>query len=162
MTRIIYFHKPKYWEVVSIVVYSLVTGYLYWMLNQPFQPSVKRQQLLVYSFASFLYIHAFNYKAMRNATVFVMWLAFGLLHLLIYAQLKDNPALLNYANSLRGTVPVLLLYQLFRILSLEFLGVELAAVTRSGKALFDARSNNTLDFVYLITSVIAFVGVMIM
>lgn len=149
---IFYFDKLNIWDRITIAVYFLLTiglGYYFICINDS---TSKKTILLCYALGTQLFLYVINYKSLRNLTVYFIWIAFALVHLYFYSQLKDNPGLLNVrghaATGLKNTIFLLLLFQLLRIISAKTQHQELVCPARGGHTdIFDGRKATFIDFI---------------
>lgn len=116
----------------------------------------------MYAGATQLFLYLFGYHALRNMTYFACWFFIGLIHLLVYEQIKDNKTLFMHNHSaatcLRNTVLLLILVQLFRIISLAIQHKEFVVPEKGGAPdLYDNRKANFLDKLLFFT----YIGVML-
>ncbi len=94
----------------------------------------------------------FYYKALRNLTFYLIWVAIGFIHLLIFYLLNQDPSIpLSIKDSianLRITLPLILLYQVFRLLSLFVQSQELVGISSTSfKDIHNDRYVNIIDFI---------------
>ncbi len=86
--------------------------------------------------------------------VYLIWAIFGLLHFVGYLFLKDDPALemvhRHSAVGLRNTLILLFIFQLLRLISVNFQHQEFVAVARSKTDTFDERRITIVDFLIFI------------
>jgi hypothetical protein len=132
----------------------LSLGLSYYLLTE-LNVDKKADVIFIYGLGTHLILYTFLYKSLRNLTVFFIWLLFGLLHLLAYFELKDNTALQMFnghsTTPLRNTIPLLVLYQMLRLVSLKIRGQELVVPNKISRTdMFDERQPTWVDFVYLI------------
>ena len=109
----------------------------------------RAENLVMYTIGTHLLLYFVNYKSLRNFSVFILWLAIGLVHFVFYMQLRLDSSLEmakgHSATGLRNTVILLILFQALRILSLNVQKQEFVAVSRGRYDLFDERKLNILD-----------------
>lgn len=122
-----YFDKLDAWDKWSIGLYLLLTVGLGWLMLSISAES-SRQVLFAYASATPLYLYVFSYKSVRKLAGIAAWGGMSLGHLAIYFQLKNLPFWEEDARGLRNTLPLLLLIQVFRFLSLRLRGVDLVPV----------------------------------
>lgn len=158
---IFYFKKLKRIDYILIVIYlllSILSGYLFFTSkeNEP-----KRDILFVYTIGSHFYIYFFIYRALRNLSFYVVWLFFASIHLYFYFQLKNDLTLsflkANPVFGLRNTIILLILYQLFRVISLNIQKQEFVPPTKGGKDIYDNRKSNILDHLFFILYVVTII-----
>ena len=149
------------WDKVTIILYIAISFILFWYYNlNTTELVLKRDILLSYIIGTHLFLYFFNYKSLRNFKVFLIWFGFGIIHLIIFFKLKEANSLQNlseYATSGFGnTIPLLILFQILRIVNLKIQGQELVATnTMMATDLFDNRMPNALDFFSLIIYLLA-------
>lgn len=125
--RLFYFEKLTAWDKWSIGLYLLLSVGLGW-LALSLSPASGRNVIAMYAFMSSLYLYLFSYKSIRKPTGVAAWGLVGLIHLAVYLQLKDLPYWEKDALGLRNTLPLLLLIQVFRFISLRLRSVDLVPV----------------------------------
>lgn len=152
---IFYFDKLTLWDRISIWFYTVLSftcAYFFYYKNNA---SANRELLVFYTVGTQLFLYLFNYKSLRNFTVYLAWVFIALVHLFFYFQLKDIPILQNVrghaATGLRNTIIVLLLYQVLRIISVNTQKQELVAPTRGGTTdIFEGRKITFIDYVLFV------------
>ncbi len=152
---IFYFDKLKTWDKVTIVLYVLLSAGLWSYFNSTTNTKTQQDILFGYAFGTQFFFYSFNYKSLRNLTVYTFWVTIGIIHLYFYYQLKDNQALLNArghsATGLRNTLVLLLLFQVLRFISARTQGQELVCPTKgSWTDLFDDRRITLIDFILFV------------
>jgi hypothetical protein len=153
---IYYFDELKPFDKWTIGLYVVLSlGLSYYFLTE-LNVENKTDVIFMYGLGTHLVLYTFCYKSLRNLTVFFIWVLFGLLHLLIYLQLKDDITLQLFrghsTTPLRNTIPLLLLYQVLRLLSLKKQGHELVVPNKiSGTDMFHERRPTWIDFLLLIS-----------
>jgi len=115
--HIFYFNKITKWDKITILLYLFLSIWLtFYYRNNPIDYNLKRNILFFYAFGTHFFLYTFNYKSLRNLTVYFTWFAFALIHLIIYFKLKDFDYLQNIqlhaSIGLRNTVPLLMLFQI--------------------------------------------------
>ncbi|MCC8425029.1 hypothetical protein [Mucilaginibacter sp. UR6-11] len=149
-----YFKKLTGWNIAGLAGYILFSlfGYGYCSLFTPDElPQFLLGDILVMQ--GLLYL--LGYKKLRNMTVFFCWCAVGLMQVLIYFLLKDNPALkvghLSAVVAFRNTIPLLLLFQSLRFLYFKIQGRELIMLSKLGqKDMYDNRESDFFDVISFI------------
>ncbi len=149
---IFYFDKLKTWDKVTIVLYLLLSIGLWYYFYNTASNKTQRNILLGYAFGTQLFFYFFNYKSLRNLSVYFFWVVVGIIHLFIYFQLKDNQTLLNVrghsATGLRNTIILLLVFQVLRFISARTQGQELVSPSKGSTTdLFDDRRITFIDFI---------------
>ena len=109
------------------------------------------------------FLYFFNYQSLRNLTSFIIWMIFGVYHLILYFLLKNEVGLQmvngHTATPLRNTVFILLLFQILRIGSLNVQHQEFVALSRGSNVdLFDERRFTIIDVIILFLFIGAIVG----
>lgn len=149
-----YFKKLTGWNIAGLVGYisfSLI-GYVYCNL-------LTADELPQFLLCDILFmqglLYFLGYKALRNMTFFFCWCAVGLMQVLIYFLLKDNPALkvghLSAVVAFRNTIPLLLLFQSLRFLYFKIQGRELIMLSKLGqKDMYDNRESDFFDVISFI------------
>lgn len=147
---IFYFNKLSSWDKTTIVLYCALTIGLYYFVETTTDNMPRRDVFFLYPFGTQLFLYLFNYKSLRNLTVYFFWIAIGLLHLVFYFLLRNNVIYDSPETSLKGfrnTIILLLLYQVLRFISAKTQGQELVSPSKSGTDLFDERRVTFIDLV---------------
>ena len=151
------------WDKISILIYVVLSVVLWIYFTHIEDYQSKRSLLLAYSLGTQVCLYVFNFRSLRNLTSYGIWLFIGLLHLVAYFHFKRNPLLSNVrghaATGLRNTLPLLLLFQVLRALSLRFQNRELVAPSKSTTDIFDERRVNFFDFMLFF---VYFIGMIIL
>lgn len=138
---IFYFERLKAWDIWTIAAYVIISLAVYINGN--------KGSLLLYVIFTQIFIYVCNYRSLRNLSVYLVWLGFGIVHFVVYLYLRNNPLFAlpkgNAANALKDTIILLFVYQLLRILSLNIQHQEFVMPTRSGTDIFGERFPNWLD-----------------
>lgn len=145
-----FYSEPlKLWDKWSIGSYALITlilGVMYSLQDE----SSKLNILLIYTISSQLFIIMFLYTSLRNFKAFLFWCLFGLIHFIVYFLIKDDIALQigksRPAGCLKITIPLLLLFQLFRYISITLRGRDFVMPAK-GKDLFEGKKVSALDYI---------------
>jgi len=95
------------------------------------------------------------YTSIRNFKAYLLWLCFGVMHLILYFCFRGNPAIKMYRGNptagLLNTIVLLLLFQFLRYLSLKFQNREFVAPARGGGPdLFENKKVTFADFVIFV------------
>jgi hypothetical protein len=152
---VFYFERLKPWDIWTILIYAIVSIGVFCNLS--------KEVLFVYTILTHLFIYVFNYKSLRNLSVYLIWLLFGISHFVIYAILKEGYSLETEqvggaVLGLRNTIILLVIFQILRVLSLNIQHQELVAPARGNTTdIFDERRVNWLDnFLFVIYVACAF------
>lgn len=158
MHPIFYFKKPSLFDKWSIGVYLVLTLGLaiYWL--QIDNQANKSAILFTYGVITQFLIYGVLYKSLRNLTVFSIWLLIGLVHFYGYCELRTDVTLIatdgHSALPLRNTIPLLILFQFLRFISLKIQHQELVCPGKPSKwdktDLYSEREINWLDYVLLV------------
>jgi hypothetical protein len=150
-----YFKKLDGWNIAGMVGYisfSLI-GCIYCIA---FTPEELPLFLLCTTVFTQGLLYFLGYKALRNMTFFLAWFAIALVQLFIYWLIKDIAVLEMHRPpagvGFRNTVPLLLLFQLLRFISLKIQGIELIMPPRiDQKDEHDNRYGTFFDFIFFLT-----------
>lgn len=120
---IFYFEKFNTWDVISIISYLLISIIVY------FQCTLSDFGIVhMYAFITQFFLITFNYKSLRNLSVYYVWLVIGGIHLFVYFKLIDLPDLVgthdHSAKDLKNTLIILGYYQVIRFISARTQGQE--------------------------------------
>lgn len=106
-----------------------------------------RKTIVFYSFALYFFTLGFNYRALRNLNVWLLWLGISIVQLGIYYKHgldnTDWPAI----NGLRNFWAFLIIFQIFRWTSLKIQKKEFVSVSRSKTDILDNREFTFWDWI---------------
>jgi hypothetical protein len=122
--------------------------------------------LVGYTIGTHLFIYLFNYHSLRNLSVYLIWIFFGVGHFIAFMYLKDYDQLRmvkgHAANGLKGTIILLVIFQILRIISLNIQHQELVAPNRGGGIdIFEERSVNWLDYILFVIYMACGIGLVV-
>lgn len=143
---IFYFEKFKSWDIWTIVIYAVISAFVFF----------NKDILSFYTIVTCIFIYLFNYKSLRNLSVYLVWLFFGIVQFCAYLYLKDDDSLImiqggSSALGLRNIFILLIVFQILRIASLNIQHQELVAPVRGGAIdVFGERYLNWLDYVLFV------------
>lgn len=147
---IFYFQRLERSDIWTVIIYILLTTYLFYVndLNQ--------KVIFYYTFGTQLGLYIFYYKALRNLSFYFIWIAIGLFHLLLFYLIKEDASLSmsikQTAVHLRNTLPLILLYQGLRLLSLFVQSQELVSPQPSSfRNSYDKRKVDLIDYLLFFT-----------
>jgi len=147
-----YFKPLGQWDKIFIYSY-LIFSVVFLIVNLSDDNSAKTSILTIYVILMQLNIYLLGYKSLRNLTSYLVWLSFGIFHLLLYFQLKNDHSyssfIGSYAYFLPNSIILLILFQILRFISIKINNVEFVAPARGG-ALFDNVKVSFLDYVLLL------------
>ena len=135
-----YFKKITPWEKIFVGIYLFITVALYFLYLAFSEDRINI--LIAYPATSQLFIIVFLYASLRNFGFYLIWLGFGLLHLVAYEFIKND----TYPKVFGGhassvfiyTIPILLFYQVLRYVSRKIQLREFVFPSKgSNKDLFD-------------------------
>ena len=141
---IFYFEKFRPWDIWTIVIYAIISIAVFFNLT--------KNILSNYTILTCVFIYLFNYKSLRNLSVYLIWLLFGVGQLVGYLYLKEDNSLLmpqggSAALGLRNIFILLIVFQLLRVISLNIQNQEFVAPTRGGAIdIFEERRVSWLDY----------------
>jgi hypothetical protein len=150
------FRKLETFHQWTIGLYVLLTIGIFYL----FEPNP--QMVFWYGLLTQFSLYAFGYKALRNLTVYLIWLAIGLFHFYLYVNLSALGFEMEWENGvtpLRNTAALLLIFQLLRFVNLKINGQEPVLPGRiGGYDLFDEREVNWVDVVLFLIYIGCMVG----
>ncbi|MCR9016839.1 hypothetical protein [Aquiflexum gelatinilyticum] len=152
---IFYFSKISSWDKVTIGLYIILSIFLWHYFGNAANNKIQRDILFGYSIGTQFFLYFFNYKSLRNLSVYFFWVGIGILHLFIYLELKDVEMLQNVrghsATGLRNTIILLFLFQVLRFVSAKTQGQELVCPSKGSRTdFFDERRVTILDFILFV------------
>jgi hypothetical protein len=156
MTKpVFHFDKLKPLDIWTLGLYLVLTVGLACYLVSTEDIVNKRNWIFGYALGSQLALYGLNYKSLRNLTVFFLWTGIGILHLYFYYHLKNDTSLEmargHAAIPLRNTIPLLIIHQLLRLVSLKIQHKELVVPSRGFDSdIYGERRVNWLDFILFI------------
>ncbi|KAA9338573.1 hypothetical protein F0P96_07010 [Hymenobacter busanensis] len=129
--------------VLVLLVYALLSGFLFWsFLSEPHALEF-RPLLLVYTLGTQFWFLLFGFRQLRNITLYLTWCCWGLAHLLAYFALNHTS---GYEGPLRNTLVLLLLFQGLRYLSLRLRQVDFIPAVGKPPWYVDGRRATGVDF----------------
>ncbi len=140
------FQKLTRFDLWYLLSYALLSVVLFTLID--LTPAI----VFGYSFLTQLFLYVFCYKSLRNFYVFIIWLGIGFCHsYLHYILINDNSLRFvkgHAAMGLKNTLPLLLLFQVLRVLSLKIQRRELVSPSRGSTTdIFDEVKITWLDYV---------------
>lgn len=153
----IYFKQLTIWNIAGLIGYLFVSFYLCFYVNVQDQDWL----LFFYTWMTGFGLYGLGYRALRNMTFYLCWVAIAFAQLYVYFQIHNNPVFkpnalhtINTANGLRNTIFLLIFYQVLRFISLKVQGKELVSLSRTSKTdLYDERNITNIDkvcfFIYI-------------
>jgi hypothetical protein len=155
---IFYFEKLRAWDKITIALYlvvTVITIVYYWNAGS----SARKETLWMYPFLTQLFLYIFNYKSLRNLTVYCLWIVIAIGHFGMYLYLLDyieQRHLTGYAvTGLRNTLLLLLLFQVLRFISAKTQGQELVCPDKSGIDMYDHRKVTAIDCILFVVYLLA-------
>ena len=156
---LIYFEPLKIWDKWTIAIYALLTILVYFACTGKIYFSDIRGLIFGYALGTHYFIYFFNYQSLRNMYVFLIWVIFGIIHLLGYLFLKNDPTLemtkVHSAIGLRNTLILLFIFQMLRVISVNIQHQEFVALSKSKTDLFEGRKVTIVDFLIFVIYVAA-------
>jgi len=112
-------------------------------------------------------IYFFLYTSLRNFKSFLIWFGFGIIHLILFLIFKGDSKLQmkrgNASNELINSIPLLLLFQLMRYISLKIQHREFVMPSKGGGTdLFENKNPSPTDYLILIIYMGSFTGLNIL
>ncbi|OON67974.1 hypothetical protein [Hymenobacter sp. CRA2] len=150
-------------EIGSLLAYTLLTGVVVGAAAYGPQEALLRPLLLTYTFEVQLLLYVLFYQSLRNPVFFALCCLFGGLHLLLYYLLRHSGVHIAGApptgcQSLRATLPLLLLFQCLRLVSLAAQALDLVCPAKHGQFdIYHERRVTLLDIVLLLVYLLAVV-----
>ena len=150
----IYYETLKQWEIITVVIYALITVVI---VCSPFILSIKAMQnsIIAYSVSLQLFAYFFLYVSLRNFTIYLIWLCFGIVHFVLFFWFKGdsglNEGMANPSVTLVNTLPLLLLFQLLRFVSIKMQRREFVSPAKGGgRDLLENKTVTDIDFLIFI------------
>ncbi|MDB5285302.1 MAG: hypothetical protein JWR05_251 [Mucilaginibacter sp.] len=152
---IFYFERYKAWDIWTISIYAILTMFLFFLYKGAFWSNHFKDYLIIYTIGTHILLYLINYKSLRNFAVYLIWLLFGIVHLVAYFYLKGDSSLEmargSAASDLRNTIILFVIFQVLRIVSLNIQHQELVSPSRGGRTdIFEERNVNALDYLLFI------------
>ncbi len=117
---------------------------IYFLMIEPVEFS-NRNSIIFYSFGLYFFTIGFNYVALRNFDVWLLWFGFSLVQIVIYYKHGLNNADWSAIRGLRNFWIFLIAFQILRWVSLNFQNKEFVTLTRSKWDPLDNRRFTRLD-----------------
>ncbi|MFD2145013.1 hypothetical protein [Mucilaginibacter antarcticus] len=162
----IYYDSLKPWESVCMILYAIVTICV--ILTLVFaQPETKQTTMVMYIVLSQFGMYFGLYTSLRNFKAYLLWLSFGIVHLILFFCFKGNPTIEMYRGSptvgLLNTIILLMLFQFLRYLSLKFQNREFVAPAKGGGPdLFENKKVTFADFVIFVIYMGSWLGLSVL
>ncbi|TWI97179.1 hypothetical protein JN11_03639 [Mucilaginibacter frigoritolerans] len=150
----IYYESLKPWETVCMLLYAIVTVGV--TLTLVFaKPETKLTTIIMYIVLSQLGMYFGLYTSLRNFTSYLLWLGFGVVHILLFLFFRGSPTIEIYHGNptigLLNTIVLLLLFQFLRYVSLKIQHREFVAPAKGGGPdLFENKKLTFADFVIFV------------
>lgn len=134
-----------------LAIYVIFSFFLYVYFGVTKKPDI--YILMSYTFLTHFWLIGFDYRALRKLNYFFFWLLIGMIHFVIYINIKDNSAYAfvkgHAANGFRTTLILLLIFQCIRFLSFEVQGMDYVSPPKSGKMdMFNEREYTNWDILF--------------
>lgn len=162
--RIFEFSRLQLWDYITIGLYLVLTIYIHLTFTKDTFPSYANLLIFGYIFGTMMFNYLFNYKSLRNMTVFSIWILFGLYHFWLFKHLENVKEMYydsrHIAYGLKYSIVVLVIQQIFRFSYIKLTNMELVAPVKGGGTdIFDNRYPNILDFAFFALYVFIIVGI---
>ena len=149
-----YAEPLKNWEKRVILLYALITIMLFfWYIMADI--ATKRGILFIYGIGTQIGLYLALYTSLRNLKSYLIWCAFGVLHLIIYIfTINDHSLQMPRAHAssvLINTIALLLIFQFLRLASRNLQRREFVTPSRSGIDLFENRIVSGVDYFIFLT-----------
>jgi hypothetical protein len=148
------FSKFRLSDIIIFILYFLITVVVSIYLIAPNAISDKVQLAFRYAFITHFSFYGLCTKSLRNMSVLLVWILFGLVHLCFFYYFKNVLELihsdLKVLNILRNTIPILLFFQFLRFVSLKIQHQDLVLPNQSDTELNSERKTNFLDYILII------------
>ena len=148
--RIFVFSKLRQWDIATLILYLILTIYIHLTFTNNKLPDYAKGLIFGYIFGTMVFNYMFNYKSLRNMTVFVIWIVFGIYHLWLSKQIESVQAIYfdtsPITNGLKYSILILIIQQIIRFSYIKLTSMEIVApVKGGGPDLFDNRYTNFFD-----------------
>ena len=144
-------------EKLTISIYLIISFFI--LISFSETNNHQKEILFFYTFATHWFIYFFQYRALRNFRIYLIWILIGIFHLYVYFKIKDDELLSfvegHASTGFRNTILLLVLFQILRFSSLEIQKMELVAPSRGSS--FDIYDNREITYVDYISFIIYFV-----
>ncbi len=122
-----------------LVSIHLLVGLIFWMIyNVDLISGINLKMWIsaYYFLVPFALVGLF-YRNLRNFKYYLIWIVIGLIQLLIYNLIKDNPDFQfprsTAFSGLKTLLPTLLMFQIFRLVFFSLRGQEMIITMRQGR-----------------------------
>lgn len=132
----IYYEALKQWEIITIVIYALITLVI---ALSPFIFDIETRQnsVIIYAILTQLSLFFFLYVSLRNFRSYLIWLCFGIIHFILFLWFRNSNELdtvmANPSVALANTLSLLLLFQLLRFFSINTQQKEFGVPSKGGR-----------------------------
>ncbi|MBE9664196.1 hypothetical protein [Mucilaginibacter myungsuensis] len=155
------FQKLTIWQICVALAYLSLSVFVYFKWIK-YSDSDQSELIIFYAVGTQVFLIFLYYLPLRNLTVYLIWLSFAAIQFAGYYILKGSIFLrlseIESIRLIRNTAPLLLLFQVFRVISLNIQHQEFVIPGKGGTDLWDERSANFLDFCFMLLYLAAFWG----
>lgn len=135
---------------ISVGICLLFT--IYFFTIQPVEFDT-RGQIVFYSFGLYFYTLFFNYRALRNLNVWLIWTGLAIIQIAIYYKHGLNKMDWPAIHGLRNFWIFLIAFQILRWTSLKFQKREFVTLARSKMDVLDERKFTRLDLLLFLPAI---------
>lgn len=153
--RIFYFKKFRILDYSILILYSLISFFIVYrfIYNQDSISHDNYKIVFFYGFFTQMIIYQILYPTIRNFGVYIFWILVGLAHLILFFYLQNidlNSTDFYNTRIFRNSIIMILVLQIFRIVSLNLTGQEfIAPLKLMREDLYGERNRNFLDLIFL-------------
>jgi hypothetical protein len=149
-------HKLSWLDKTVVLIHIFICFFLWFSYNNSLFPiDTVKKYIGGYFFILPITVIALLFRRLRNIKYFLIWLIVGLLQMIAYYILKDNPEffhpIVSPITGLRSLFPVLLLFQILRQISFRLYNKDLIISFSAGRtSIYEEEDNcdmNGLDFI---------------
>ena len=158
--NIIRYDELNLWDYGSILIYFLISMVV--SLTTYYEFKNWEMIILMYSFATPLFLYLLNYKSLRKFNVYLAWLIFSFFHLWVYFELKEkynsDIRLEYYIKRLPYIFLFLVYFQIARIIHIKIKNIELVSPTwGQSYDIYDLRKIKFLDYLFFVIFILLWV-----
>lgn len=125
---------------------------IYFLIIEPVQFQ-NRKSIVFYSFGLYFFTISFNYRALRNLNIWLLWFGFSLVQIAIYYKHGLGNTDWTAIRGLRNFWIFLIAFQILRWISLKFQKKEFVTLTRSKWDVLGNRRFTRLDMLLYLPAI---------
>lgn len=152
MLENIFFKRSKI-NFLNFVPIGICLGFSLYFIVIEASVFYNTKPIVIYSFGLYFFTFTFNYRALRNLNIWLIWFGLSLLQILIYYQNELENTDFTAIRGLRNFWIFLIVFQIFRWISIKFQKEEFITLSRSKWDILDNRRITILDMLIYVLGI---------